>query len=284
MAVEPDIATDVRSQPREPAALDRSGMGATLVGPPGIALITAYLLLMAALLLYGLAVFWPVPIQPGGPLPPPSQPTFLFWPIAPSNEVRYLLIVVLAGALGSLVHALRSLYWYVGNRQLIWSWAMMYFLLPFVGSSLGLILYFVVRGGFFSQQAAGGDINPFGFAALACMAGLFSNQAMEKLRQVATTLLAEAPQGKDHVSPKEVTPKATIEVTEVPAGATQVSVSTPARPSGVEVSLEETRPMPEHVPPLGSPSKVGVPLVHRPDGKDEKPRPEQESGTEINPK
>jgi hypothetical protein len=37
-------------------------------------------------------------------------------------EQRLFLIVILAGALGATVHALRSLAWYIGNRQLVYSW------------------------------------------------------------------------------------------------------------------------------------------------------------------
>jgi len=48
------------------------------------------------------------------------------------------------------------------------------------------------RGGFFSPQATVKEISPFGFAALAGLVGLFSDQALEKLKQLATTMLAGA--------------------------------------------------------------------------------------------
>ncbi len=38
-----------------------------------------------------------------------------------SLEARMVLIVALFGALGGLVHSLRSFYWYLGNRELVWS-------------------------------------------------------------------------------------------------------------------------------------------------------------------
>jgi hypothetical protein len=117
---------------------------------------------------------------------------FMIW-----DEVRLLLIVILAGALGSLVHALRSVYWYVGNRALRWSWLGKYLLLPFGGSALAVIFYVVVRGGFFSPQANIQQTSPFGFAALAAMVGLFSEQAVLKLKEVAETVFVKPQSGAD---------------------------------------------------------------------------------------
>ena len=96
-------------------------------------------------------------VQPQPPLrlrcPEPAEVTFLWWgPTWIWWEVRLLLIVILSGALGSLVHTLRSIYWYVGNKSLKWSWLSMYVLLPFCGAALALVFYFVVRGGFFVPQ------------------------------------------------------------------------------------------------------------------------------------
>jgi hypothetical protein len=84
--------------------------------------------------------------------------------------------VILAGALGSLIHAVRSVYWYVGNRELVWSWLAKYVVLPFLGAALAVVFYFVIRGGFFSPQAGFEQTSPFGFAALAAMVGMFSEQ------------------------------------------------------------------------------------------------------------
>ena len=73
----------------------------------------------------------------------------------------------------------------------------MYILLPFVGASLGLVFYLVIRAGFFPPQASVDQTSPFGFAALAGLVGLFSQQAVLKLKDVAETLLTKAEQGED---------------------------------------------------------------------------------------
>ncbi len=58
-----------------------------------------------------------------------------------------------------------------------------------IGMGLALILYFTLRGGFFSPVANGENtasqiVNPFGFAAIAALAGMFSKQATDKLKEL----------------------------------------------------------------------------------------------------
>ncbi len=203
MTEELNTTTEVNEEPKEPAAPKRTGVGASLVGPIGVILITAYLILASILLLYSLVQFWPPPTPATGSAPTSSPVAFLFWTLAVSDEVRLIFIVALAGALGSLVHALRSLYWYVGNRELVWSWLAKYILLPFVGSTLGLVFYFVIRGGFFSPAATIEQTSPFGFAGLGALVGMFSEQAVLKLKEVAETVLAKPEPGEDAVPQEE---------------------------------------------------------------------------------
>jgi hypothetical protein len=206
-----------------------------MVGPWGIIITTIYLVALTLLLFYCLVQVWPYPTpattakpnpsantqsgQPAQPtdapagqtpspatntaqvqsqgLPEPSVVTFFGRTYRIWDEVRLLLIVMFTGALGSIVHSLRSLYWYVGNRALVLSWLLMYVMLPFVGSSLALVFYFVIRGGFFSPQSSFEQTSPFGFAAFSALIGMFSQQAVLKLRDVADTLLVKPPPGED---------------------------------------------------------------------------------------
>ncbi len=121
-----------------------------------------------------------------------------------SPEESLLIIVLLSGALGSIVHALRSFYWYAGNRQLVWSWVAMYFLLPFIGATIALVFYFVIRGGFFSPQVSVEATSPFGFAALSALIGMFTEEAVIKLKQIAETVLAKSEKGRDSAPPEPV--------------------------------------------------------------------------------
>jgi hypothetical protein len=184
-----------------PAILDWRArhVKAQYVSSIGIILITAYLILLS-ILLYGLVQFWP-PSIPASVSAPTSLPvvTFLFWTFRISDEVRLIFIVALAGALGGLIRATESLYWYVGKRALERRWVAESVLLPFVGTTLGLVFYFVIRAGFFSPQAPVQETNPFGFAALAILVGMFSEQIVVKLREVTETLLAKPSAGEDSI-------------------------------------------------------------------------------------
>lgn len=124
------------------------------------------------------------------------------WQFKLWDEQRLLLLVLFAGALGSILHALRSVYWYVGNRSLVRSWMVMYIVLPYAGATLALIFYLVVRGGFFSPQSSFKETSPFGFAAFAALIGMFSPQAVLKLREVAETLLTK-PEAGENAKPQE---------------------------------------------------------------------------------
>lgn len=121
------------------------------------------------------------------------------------DEARLLWLVIFAGALGSLIHAVRSVYWYAGNRKLVWSWTAKYLMLPFAGSALAVVFYIVIRGGFFSPQAGFGNTSPFGFAAMAALVGLFSEQAVLKLQEIAETVFTKPSPGADSKPQKPVT-------------------------------------------------------------------------------
>ena len=145
------------------------------------------------------------PASTPGPVLPRTPPRIKIfrWEFPIWDEVRLLLIVILAAALGNLVHTVRSVYWYVGNRSLKWSWVAKYILQPFAASALAVIFYVVVRGGFFSPQTTFENTSPFGFAALAALVGLFSEQAVLKLKTVAETVFQPPPPGADPVPQDE---------------------------------------------------------------------------------
>lgn len=189
-------------------AQEHGGIGERPVGRTVVIFFMAYLIIFSGFLLYGILQFWPISQVQPNPAPKEGIPSpdiavsFLFKTFSVSSEKRTLLIVILSGALGSLVHALRSFYKYVGNKALVWSWLAMYIMLPFVGATLGLVFYLIILGGFFASQSTAQQTNPFGFMALAALAGLFSEQAILKLKTVAETLLSE-PETMKNSLPKD---------------------------------------------------------------------------------
>jgi hypothetical protein len=140
---------------------------------------------------------------------------FLLW-----DEQRLLMLVLLGGALGGLVHVLRSFGWYVGNRELVMSWLPRYVLLITTGSGLAFVFYVVVRGGFFSPGTSFENTSPFGFIAFATLVGLFSEQAILKLKEISETLLSKPAKGSD------AAPQGTVPTTpDAAAGVTALTIT-----------------------------------------------------------
>ncbi|MFJ1753377.1 hypothetical protein [Kitasatospora sp. NPDC088134] len=106
-----------------------------------------------------------------------------------TSNTAMLLAVLAASGLGSFVHAATSFATYAGNRQLLPSWLPWYLLRTAIGAALALLIYFLLRGGLFANGTDGTATNPYGFAGIAGLCGLFSKQATDKLREVFDTIL-----------------------------------------------------------------------------------------------
>ena len=145
----------------------------------------AYLIVLNLALLYILLKIWPetIPVKPDD-----ENMVALLWggrlAFRLLPEIRYLLIVAVAGALGSYIHLATSFADYVGNRQLFRSWEWWYLLRPFIGMALALVVYFMVRGGLITGSSGAGNLSPYGIAAIAGLAGMFSKQATDKIKEV----------------------------------------------------------------------------------------------------
>jgi IPT/TIG domain len=158
------------------------------------------LALAAVVVLYLLVTVWPPAPATQVDVATPNPPVRLFgWELRPEREARLFMVVALAGTLGGLVYALRSLTWYTGNRNLKYSWLLSYLLQPVVSAALATITYVVARGGLIvvTTQASPDTVNPFGFAAIGGLVGLFSNQAAEWLKRIFEQVFTAAPKGKD---------------------------------------------------------------------------------------
>jgi hypothetical protein len=157
-----------------------------------ITLLGLFLIALSVLLISLLIALWPemVAAIEATPTKKTGEATANFswfgheWAL--SADAALLFAVVLVSALGSFVHAATSFIDYVGNRQLRLSWIWWYILRALVGSSLALLFYFAIRGGFFTGTSTE-DINPYGIAAVAGLVGLFSKQATDKLRELFDT-------------------------------------------------------------------------------------------------
>lgn len=77
--------------------------------------------------------------------------------------------------------------------------------LPFIGAGLAFIFYLVIRGGFFSTGATVENTSPVGFAAVAALIGMFTEQAVQKLQKISDSILSPPEKGKDHISGPKIT-------------------------------------------------------------------------------
>lgn len=118
-----------------------------------------------------------------------------FWSDKLSSNLSLLLTIGITGALGSLAYVFRSMTWHIGEGSLKSEWYLWYWTKPFLGFILAIIFYLVIRGGFFSFDE-GAKINNFSFIAFGGLVGLFTEQALAKLKTIAVGLFEKAPNAK----------------------------------------------------------------------------------------
>jgi hypothetical protein len=106
-----------------------------------------------------------------------------------TRETQLVMLAVLAGALGSYLHALKSLADFIGNRTLHASWFWWYMARPFMGMAMALIFYALLRGGFLAGTPSDAKVvSAFGVIAIGALVGMFTDKAAQKLAEVFDTL------------------------------------------------------------------------------------------------
>lgn len=149
-------------------------------------LIGAYIIVLNLAIIYVLVRVWP---ERDAEAAIQAKTVALFGlSLSVSPETSFMLIALLAGALGSYIHLATSFADYVGNRQFRHSWTWWYVLRPFIGMSLGVLVYFALRGGLLVASAGPENLSPYGVGAISGLAGMFSKQATDKLREVFENL------------------------------------------------------------------------------------------------
>lgn len=121
-----------------------------------------------------------------------SAASILSWQFEISDEGRLFLLVLFAGAFGGAVIAVRDLALGLREDNLALRAIGWYIMRPLVASGLGLGFYLVIRGGFFSPEADVQQTSPFSFVGLATLVGLFTDQAVTKLGQIANAVFSRA--------------------------------------------------------------------------------------------
>jgi len=106
-----------------------------------------------------------------------------------SLNLLFLLLVMIGGFLGNLIHITSSLTNYIGSGQFKRSWWLWYFAKPFVASGLSLAVYFALCGGFLSINNSANNINIVGVMIISILSGLFTDRTTLKLKEVFEVLL-----------------------------------------------------------------------------------------------
>jgi hypothetical protein len=182
---------------------DRTRPGSTATGA-----LVALSIAVTLVIIYALWEFWPTDAVLKSTTASKVQVFGLTRNVSP--DVRLLVVVALAGSLGGLMHSTRSLAWYAGHRGLMWRWVPYYLVTIVLGAGLASIFYLVIRGGVLGDHATTADTNPYGFAAIGALVGLFTEQALEMLRKVANEVFSVVPPGSDAITTTSTQTAATI--------------------------------------------------------------------------
>lgn len=100
----------------------------------------------------------------------------------------YLILVALAGFLGNMIHVATSFTTFVGNENFKKSWIIWYIVKPFTAAALAIIIYFIIRAGFLSYGSDAKNVSLYGILSLSALAGLFTDTATLKLKEVFETM------------------------------------------------------------------------------------------------
>jgi hypothetical protein len=161
----------------------------------GIVVLASIFVALAVLLIIAIVQLWPAAGSTAGTFVTGHR---IFGYGADFNlDDNFIVLAILVGALGAILHCVRSIAWYVGEGKLKRIWILYYVTLPVVGSMLAVFVYWLIRGGLISTSASTKDVNPYGIASIAGLVGLFSEQAAQMLLNTFTSIFTKAPKGSN---------------------------------------------------------------------------------------
>lgn len=146
-----------------------------------IIILAIYYIVMSILFVWAIFRLWPEPNATG---------------TLKITDLSLTLLVILMGAIGSIIQSVSSFVKYTGARKLLRSWFLYYLFRPIEGSGLALIVYLLFRVGIVGNMGTTAQINIYAILGISGLTGLFSKQAIEKLREVFETLFLKGAQSK----------------------------------------------------------------------------------------
>jgi hypothetical protein len=121
-------------------------------------------------------------------------------------NIILLFLVALMGFLGNMIHIASSFTAFVGNGTFKRSWILWYCVKPFTAAGLAIIVYLIIRAGFFSYGTGAAGINLYGILALSAFAGLFTDSATLKFKELFEVIFKP----KDERDDKLVGPRISV--------------------------------------------------------------------------
>jgi len=131
---------------------------------------------------------------PVGDVPPPEAQTTATVVYTGSRDklmhinTLLLIMVGIAGFLGSMIHISASFTSYIGAGKFSKSWILWYCVKPFTAATLAIAVYFVFRGGFLNMSDDSSNINIYGLMTISIFSGLFTDRTTLKLKEVFEVL------------------------------------------------------------------------------------------------
>lgn len=95
-----------------------------------------------------------------------------------------LILALGAGVVGGMIHFITSLAKYAGTKKFKRRWTVWFLARPLLGGLLAVIVYLVIRAGLLPSAEAAEVVSPYGVAAFAGLAGMFSKQAIDWLERL----------------------------------------------------------------------------------------------------
>jgi hypothetical protein len=114
-----------------------------------------------------------------------------------------LILVAVAGFLGTMIHTASSFTNYVGSEKFKKSWRLWYIVKPWTGAGLAVIIYFIFRAGLLNFNDTS-NINLYGLITLAALAGLFTDKATIKLEEIFAVIFNPKDTRPDKINKDEV--------------------------------------------------------------------------------
>ena len=118
----------------------------------------------------------------------------------PVSCLRFIGLVLIMGALGACLHGVKSLASHCGRGDFSDKWTLWYLYRPFVGGVLALIFYLIINGGLMPKISSN-NIEFFAILGISGLVGLFSQQALNKLKIISDAIFASGEETKQNATP-----------------------------------------------------------------------------------